>query len=72
MQLKKRKLTLMLIYKAIQGSLIAVGDLVRVSVKKGKSERGQWTDNRPILAFDLPYRRVTVPGARGRKMMADI
>lgn len=48
----------------------SVGVLAKVFIKKDKGKRGQWTENRPVFAFDLPKRTDPVPSTKGKKITA--
>eukprot|EP00737_Agarophyton_chilense_P004521 gb/GEZJ01005755.1/.p1 GENE.gb/GEZJ01005755.1/~~gb/GEZJ01005755.1/.p1 ORF type:complete len:279 (-),score=33.01 gb/GEZJ01005755.1/:824-1660(-) len=67
---ERRKLALILRSNSVTEPPIAVGDFVEVNQKKDYEKRGKWTDPKPILLVNRAARSVTVPGRKGREIIA--
>jgi len=68
----KRKLTLILRSKATTDEKYESGDMVQIYVKKGNEKRGKWSGDKIVLSYDESSRSVTVPGGRGKRIIAAV
>lgn len=63
----KWKLTLILRSKSTNDSLISIGDMIQIFIKKYKEKRGKWSAPKPVSEHDWQNHTVTVPETSERK-----
>ena len=62
----KGKLDGILRTNAIKETAVKVGGMLRVFIRTENQKRGNWSLPKPVLSYEISYRTITVPGAKGK------